>query len=98
MVGWPFLASDGPGKTESVARRARKGAEGMERLTMRKIREVLRLKWEVGLSNRQIATSCRVTHGTVAAYLRRADEAGLSWPLEADLTDGELEGRLFQAA
>ena len=70
----------------------------MERLTMRKIREVLRLKWEVGLSNRQIAASCRVTHGTVAAYLRRAGQAGLSWPLSADLTDGELEQRLFQQA
>jgi len=64
---------------------------------MRKIREVLRLKWEAGLSNRQIAASCRVTHGTVAAYVKRAEEAGLSWPLEVELTDGELEQRLFQA-
>ena len=52
-----------------------------ERLSMRKIREVLRLRWEQGLSHRQIVASCRLGQGTVAEYLRRASAAGLTWPL-----------------
>ena len=40
-----------------------------ERLTMRKISEVLRLKWECGLSNRAIARSCSISHSTVGDYL-----------------------------
>lgn len=65
---------------------------------MRKIKEVLRLKWVNGLSNRKIARSCGIGRPTVAEYLRRAEEAGLSWPLPADLDDGQLERRLFPAA
>ena len=56
-----------------------------ERLTTRKIAEVLRLKWECGLSNRAIARSCSISHSTVAEYIRRAQEADLSWPLAVDL-------------
>ncbi len=66
-----------------------------ERLTMRKIREALRLKWECGLTNRAIARSCSVSHSTVAEYLKRAEAAGLRWPLPADLDEGELFRRLF---
>ena len=40
-----------------------------ERLTMRKIGEVLRLKWECGVSNRAIACSCSISHSTVGDYL-----------------------------
>jgi predicted DNA-binding protein (UPF0251 family) len=42
------------------------------RLSMRKIEEVLRLKWGHQLSNRQIANSCLVSHTTVREYLDRA--------------------------
>jgi len=63
-----------------------------ERLTMRKIREVLRLKWECNLSNRAIARSCSISHSTVGEYIRRAEEAGLSCPLPDDLD----EERLFE--
>ncbi len=69
-----------------------------ERLTMRKIREVLRLKWECGLSNRAVARSCSISHSTVAEYVRRAEEAGLSWPLPSDLGEDELLGHLFPKA
>ena len=62
---------------------------------MRKIREVLRLRWAQGLSYRQIATSCCLGVGTAQEYVRRAGEAGLTWPLPADLTDAALEARLF---
>ena len=66
-----------------------------ERLSMRKIREVLRLKWDGGVSNRRIAQSCAIGRPTVTEYLRRAAAAGLSWPLPAELDDAELERRLF---
>ncbi len=66
-----------------------------ERLTMRKIQEVLRLKWECSLSNRAIARSCSISHSTVGEYLRRAQEAGLSWPLPADLDEDRLFELLF---
>ena len=66
-----------------------------ERLSMRKIREVLRLRWEHRLSYRQIAASCRLGLGTVQEYVRRAEAAGVPWPLPADLTDPALEARLF---
>ena len=69
-----------------------------ERLSMRKIKEVLRLKFELGLANRQIARSCSVNHSTVADYLRRAKAAGLDrWPLPADLDEVGLETQLFPA-
>jgi len=66
-----------------------------ERLTMRKIAEVLRLKWECGLSNRTVARSCSISHSTVAEYLRRAQEAGLSWPLPAGVGEDTLYELLF---
>lgn len=66
-----------------------------ERLTMRKISEVLRLKWECGLSNRATARSCSISHSTVAETLRRAQEAGLSWPLPADMGEDTLYELLF---
>ena len=62
---------------------------------MRKIKEVLRLKWECGLSNRQMAKSCALARPTVAEYLRRAQAAGLSWPLPVGLDDSALERLLF---
>ena len=65
---------------------------------MRKIREILRLKWEQGLTNRKIARSCSISHVTVAEYVRRAEGAGLSWPLPAELDETELQRRLFPAA
>jgi transposase len=67
-----------------------------ERLSIVTIKEVLRLKYAVGLSNRQIAASGGVSHSTIAQYLRRAQEAGLTWPLPEGLSDTELEQRLFR--
>jgi transposase len=63
---------------------------------MRKLRDLLRLKYEARLPQRAIAQACGVGLGTVTAYLQRATAAGLSWPLPADLDDGSLEARLFQ--
>ena len=52
-----------------------------ERLSMRKIKEVLRLKAE-RLSDRQIAKSCAIARSTVADYLQRAKVAGLTWGVQ----------------
>ena len=66
-----------------------------ERSSMRQIREVLRLKFEKKLSSRDIAQGCLLGRTTVREYLRRAQEAGLTWPLPVDLDDAALEARLF---
>ena len=63
---------------------------------MRKICEVLRLKFEVGLSARQIAVSVQVGRVTVGDYLNRFAASGLTWP--CSLSDVELEQQLFPPA
>ena len=63
---------------------------------MRKIREVLRLKWECGLGDRAVAATCSVSRSTVSKYVRLAHKAGLSWPLPAETDDASLEALLFQ--
>jgi transposase len=65
------------------------------RLPVRKIREVLRLKFDCGISEREIARSCRVSRSTVADYLRRATAANVDWQEAAQLTEAELERCLF---
>src|SRR5215210_3950603 len=65
------------------------------RLLMRRLRELLRLKYEAGLSHRVIAQACAMGLGTVTTYLQRATAAGVPWPLPEDLDDAALEARLF---
>jgi hypothetical protein len=65
------------------------------RLFMRKIKEILTLKWEHKLSNRRIAKSCFIYRSTVADYLLRAKLAGLSWPIDTELDDAAIENLLF---
>jgi transposase len=64
---------------------------------MRKIKEVLRLKHECGISEREIARSCSIARSTVADYARRALAAGLDWVEASMLTETEIEERLFPA-
>ncbi len=66
-----------------------------ERISMRKIKELLRLKYEGRLSIRQISTSLRIGVGSVHEYLARVRVAGLSWPLPEGLTEEQLEECLF---
>jgi transposase len=66
-----------------------------ERITMRKIREVLRLKFECGLTNRKIAKSTSIARSTVGDYVQRALDADISWPLPDDMDDAQLERALF---
>lgn len=65
-----------------------------ERLTMRKIKEILRLKHEAGLSNRAIAGACKISNSTVGEYLRRAEAAGIGWPL-GELSEDEIYQKMF---
>ena len=65
-----------------------------ERLSMRKIKELLRLQ-AAGHGERAIGRSLAISHSTVKAYLRRAAAAGVSWPVPPEWSDGELEARLF---
>ena len=69
-----------------------------KRLPMRKTSEVLRLKHEVGLTNREIARSLGLTHPTVSKYLDHARQAGLTWPLPEDLDEARLDRLLFPEA
>lgn len=62
---------------------------------MRKIREVLRLKLELDLSERQISKSAQISRSTIGDYLRRFAVSGLSWPLPTGLTDADIDARLF---
>lgn len=66
-----------------------------ERLPMHRVREVCRLKYDCRLSNRKIARACGVDRDTVGMYLKRAEKCGLTWPFPAELTDAEIEARLF---
>ena len=68
-----------------------------QKRSMRKIRELLRLKYELGRSHREIAASLGVANSTVSDYVRRARAAGFSWPLPARLNDAALEAALFPA-
>ena len=65
------------------------------RLSTRKTTEILRLKHEAGLTNRQIGRSCGVSHPTVANYLERVEKAGLGWPLPDDLDEERLAQLLY---
>lgn len=69
-----------------------------KRLSMHKIAEVLRLKHEAGLTNREIARSCGIGRTTVATYLERAGAAAIGWPLPSDLDAEQLQARLFPEA
>lgn len=62
---------------------------------MRKNKEILRLRHELNLSSRQIAASLNISHSTVGDLLRRAQAAGLSWPLPEELDDTALQTKLY---
>ena len=69
-----------------------------ERVSMRKLHEILRLHFELKLSQRQIARSSNLGQSTVNDYLARFTRSGLSWPLPAELSETDLESALFPSA
>jgi transposase len=64
---------------------------------MRRIKEVLRLKQVLGLSDAAVARGARIARSTVKQYLDRAAAAGLSWETAEGLSEEELDRRLFAA-
>jgi transposase len=65
---------------------------------MRKIKEILRLKAEAGLSDRKIAAAVGSSRSTVQECLRRCRQAGIGWPLPADLDEAAIIARLYERA
>ena len=68
------------------------------RLSMRKIVDVLRLHFECGRNLREISRSLNCSPTTVSGVLRRAAQAGVSWPLPAGESEAGLEARLYPPA
>ncbi len=67
-----------------------------ERLSMRKTREILRQKWELGRSHREIARSVSTSAGAIGGVLARAKQAGLTtWPEVERLSEDELDRALY---
>lgn len=62
---------------------------------MRRIREVLRLRYECGLQQRLISASVGISKGSVSDYLSRAAAAGVTWAEASALDEDEIERRLF---
>jgi transposase len=68
------------------------------RRAMRKIIDVLRLKFEAGLSHERIAAATKMSKGAVTKYVQRARDAGLGWPLPSEVDEARLEALLFPHA
>jgi len=67
-----------------------------ERLTMRKIREILRLTYDCHRSQREIAISLSIAVGTICGHLKRAREVGLTWERAQSMTDSDVESLLYR--
>ena len=65
------------------------------RLTMRKAREILRQKWVLERSHREVAQSVGVSAGVVSSTVARARKGGLDWGQITGLSEDELEKRLY---
>ena len=64
---------------------------------MRQIIEVLRLKYEAGLSHERIARACSLSKGVVGKYVSLAQVQGITWPLPEGVDEVRLESLLFPA-
>src|SRR5205085_12362286 len=65
-----------------------------DRLAMYQIKDILRLRYEARLSQREIARSLNLSVGVVSKYLQLATAAGIPWPLPDDLDDAALAQKL----
>ena len=66
-----------------------------QRMDIRMIKDILRLKYSGGLSHEAIARSLSISKGVVAKYLGLAGAAGLDWEATAELDEASLERRLL---
>ena len=67
----------------------------MSRLSMRKISEVLRQRYALNCSYRDIASSLNISISTISDYIARAKVANLHWPLPENMTEETLFSLLF---
>lgn len=63
---------------------------------MNKIKEILRLRYECNLSNRQIAACLNIAHSTVSQHLSRFKSSGLTWPLNDTHHENKISQALFE--
>ncbi len=63
---------------------------------MRKITEILRLKYEAKLSHEKIARACGISKGAVGKYVNLAKARGVCWPLPEGMDEAQLEAKLFR--
>jgi transposase len=75
--------------------REKETSMAQKKITMRQIHEILRLKCQNQLSIREIARSCGLAVSTVGDYVKRAEAAGLTWPLPEGISEEELTKQLF---
>lgn len=66
-----------------------------KRIAMRKIHEILRLRFEVGLSFRQISQCADVSTGAIQKMLKRLEASGISWPLPEGMSEPRLASMLY---
>ncbi len=66
-----------------------------ERIAMRRVREMLKLKLEGGLSTQEVARRTGVARSTLREMFARFEQSGLAWPIPAEIGDPELEVRLY---
>lgn len=66
-----------------------------QRVAMRKIREILRLRFDVGLTFRQISQCADVITGAIQKMLKRLAAASVSWPLPEGMSDAQLARLLY---
>jgi len=67
-----------------------------QRIPMKKITEILRLKYEAKLSHEKIARACGLSKGAVGKYVNLAKVQGLSWPLPQGMSEAQLEAKIFR--
>jgi transposase len=66
-----------------------------ERLSMRQTREILRQKWSLGRTHREVAQSLGISSGAVGTTVLRARAAGLDWAQVGTLSDEALQARVY---
>src|SRR5207244_13223404 len=71
------------------------GGMTTERLSMRQTREILRQKWSLGRTHREVAQSLRISCGAVGTTVLRARAAGLAWAQVDTLSDDALQARVY---
>lgn len=68
-----------------------------KRVSMNKLKELLRMKYEAQLSLRQMALCLSLSIGVISKYIKRAETAGIGWPLPEGMMDADLAAVLQPA-